>query len=217
MSIAAAELLLEEIREAPLDNLVRSISRSASNLNRRIDELLDTARSEISTLELHYEPVDFSGLLQEMVSEMTPVASNSGNSLILEIPPSLPVVEADKDRVRQVLLNLLSNAIKYTPAGGKITLSSRQDGTNLVTTVTDTGSGMTEQQLEHLFEPYYRVEDSRRRLSGLGLGLYLAKTMVELHGGRIWVISEKDKGSTFSFSLPLVSRKEAGAKPGEKV
>ena len=72
-------------------------------------------------------------------------------------------------------------------------------------------------QQEHLFEPYYRVEDSRRRLSGLGLGLYLAKTLVELHGGRIWVISEKDKGSTFSFSLPLVSRKEAGAKPGEKV
>lgn len=97
-------------------------------------------------------------------------------------------------------------------------MSAQQDGSNLVTTVSDTGPGMTEEQQERLFEPYYRIEDGRERLSGMGLGLYLAKSLVELHGGRIWVRSEKNKGSTFSFSLPLVSvnGKETGAETGEK-
>lgn len=216
--IAATELLLEEIREPPLDNLVKSISRSAANLNRRIDELLDMARSEVAMLRLNPDYFNITTLLQEVVSEMTPLALRSSQSLVLEIPPSLPTLEADKDRIRQVLLNLLNNAIKFTPAGGTITLRVQQDGANLVTTVSDTGPGITEEQQKHLFEPYYQIKDARQQLSGLGLGLSLAKSLVELHGGRIWVRSERNKGSTFSFSLPLISatRKETVAKPGEK-
>ncbi len=215
--IAAAELLLEEIREPPLDNLVKSISRSAANLDRRIDELLDTARSEVSMLRLHPESIDVTTLLRDVASEMRLVAQHGKQSLVLGIPASLPMVVADKDRIRQVLLNLLSNAIKYTPPGGKITLSAEHDDTNLIISVSDTGHGINEEQQKHLFEPYYRVEDGRELLSGLGLGLYLAKSLVELHGGRIWVKSEKNKGSTFSFSLPLASAvKEAEAEPGEK-
>ena len=216
--IAATELLLEEIREPPLDSLVKSISRSAANLNRRIDELLDMARSEVAMLRINPESFNITTLLREVVSEMTPLALRSSQSLVLEIPPSLPTLEADKDRIRQVLLNLLNNAVKFTPAGGKITLSAQQVGSNLITTVSDTGPGITEEQQKHLFEPYYQIKDARQQLSGLGLGLSLAKSLVELHGGRIWVESVKNMGSSFSFSLPLISAngKEAGAKPGEK-
>ena len=203
--LAAAELLLEEIHEAPLDNLVKSISRSAANLNRRIDELLDLARSEVAMLSVNPEPVDAAILLREVVGEMTPVAQHNNQSLVLEMPQTLPLVEADKDRIRQVLLNLLNNAIKFTPPGGKISVNAQKDAANLVVSVSDTGPGMTEEQQEHLFEPYYRVADNRQKLSGLGLGLYLSKSLVELHGGRIWVQSEKNKGSTFSFSLPLTA------------
>lgn len=101
--IAATELLLEEIREPPLDSLVKSISRSAANLNRRIDELLDMARSEVALLRLNLDSFNVTTLLREVVSEMTPVALRSSQSLVLDIPPSLPMLEADKDRIRQVL------------------------------------------------------------------------------------------------------------------
>lgn len=203
--LAAAELLLEEIHEAPLDSLVKSISRSAANLNRRVDELLDVARSETAMLSVNPEPTDAVVLVREVVGEMTPVAQHNGQSLALEIPQTLPLVEADKDRIRQVLLNLLNNAIKFTPSGGKISVNAQKDATNLVISVSDTGPGMTEEQQKYLFEPYYRVADNRQKLSGLGLGLYLSKTLVELHHGRVWVQSEIGKGSTFSFSLPLTA------------
>ncbi len=203
--LAAAELLLEEIREPPLDNLVKSISRSAANINRRIDELLDMARSEVAMLSVNPEPTDMSILLREVVGEMMLVARNNSQSLVLEIPQTLPLAEADKDRVKQVLLNLLNNAIKYTPPRGKISVNAQRDAAILVISVSDSGPGMTAEQQEHLFEPYYRIDDSRQKLSGLGLGLYLSKSLIELHGGHIWVQSEKNKGSTFSFSLPVVA------------
>lgn len=205
--LAASELLLEEIHEPPLDNLVKSINRSAESLNRRIDELLDIARSEVSMLSINVEPVDINAILNEVLSEMNPVAQYNKHSLITEIAPLLPWVDADKDRIRQVVLNLLNNAIKYTPSGGEISLNARRDAANLIISVSDTGPGMSVEQKQRLFEPYYRVADIRQKLSGLGLGLYLSKSLVQLHGGSIWADSEIGKGSTFSFSLPIERRK----------
>ena len=100
-------------------------------------------------------------------------------------------------------MNLLNNAFKYTPAGGEITLKAREEGANLIVEVHDNGPGMSEEDQERLFIPYHRRVEDRERLGGLGLGLAIAKTLVELHGGRIWVESERGKGSTFGFSLPL--------------
>ncbi|MFH1382174.1 MAG: CHASE4 domain-containing protein [Chloroflexota bacterium] len=208
--IAAAELLQEQVKEARLSALVDSIYRSAANLNRRIDELLDLARSEVDMLRIFPEPMNLTILLQEIVGETTPLASHNNQSLILDMSPSLPSVMADRDRLRQVILNLLNNAFKYTPTGGQITLCARQDGNNLVIAISDTGRGMTEEQQKHLFDPYYRFDDDRERLSGLGLGLALVKKIVELHQGHIWVKSERDKGSTFSFSLPLAPASSQG-------
>ena len=134
---------------------------------------------------------------------MTEVTSRQGQSLIVDLPASLPLIRADEGRLRQILQNLLNNALKLTTGGGEITLRAREKGAELIVEVKDTGPGIAKQMQERIFDPYYRVEADRQRLSGLGLGLALCKKLVELHGGRIWVESEKGKGSIFSFSIPL--------------
>jgi PAS domain S-box-containing protein len=201
--MASSELLVAELREEPLLSLAKNINRGASNLNNRIDELLDLARGEIGMLQLKPELVDLLKLLREVAGDMTPVASSHGQSLVLELPPSLPLAWADEGRLRQVVLNLLNNASKFTPEGGKIILGAREGGANLIVEVQDTGRGITIEEQQRLFEPYHRLESDREHLSGLGLGLALCKTLVELHGGRIWVQSQAGKGSTFGFSVPL--------------
>lgn len=208
--LAATELLLEEIKDERSLKLVQSIDRSASNLNRRIDELMDLIRGETGMLPLNLMSVDAVSLLRDIGHEMIPVALRDGYSLTVDLPSSNPVVSADRDRLQQVVMNLLNNAFKFTPAGGGITLRAREEGDNLVVEVQDTGPGISEADQKRLFDPYYRRVEDRERLSGLGLGLALAKTLVELHGGQIWVKSKKGQGSTFGFSLPLetASRKE---------
>ncbi|MFC1976774.1 CHASE4 domain-containing protein [Chloroflexota bacterium] len=216
--LAATELLLEEIKDERLIRLAQSIGRGASNLNQRIDELLDLARGETDMLELTLDSVDPIPLLREIGYEMIPVALSNGQSLTIELPPSIPAVWADRGRLRQVVLNLLNNAFKFTPEGGSIILKAKEDGANLVVEVKDTGRGISKEDEQRLFDPYYRIESDRERLSGLGLGLALAKRFVELHGGRIWAEGEQAQGSTFGFSLPLeaTSQKERGTNPRGK-
>ena len=216
--LASSELLVEELKDEPLIGLAKNINRGASNLNRRIDELLDLARGEIGMLGLNPKPVDPMQLLQGIVGDVTPVALSNGQSLSLELPSSLPVVWADEDRLRQVVLNLINNAFKFTPAGGKIILRAKEDGANLVVEVQDTGRGISDEEQQRLFQPYHRLESDREHLSGLGLGLSLSKKLVELHGGQIWVKSRKGKGSTFGFSVPLeaASQREKGVETGGK-
>ncbi len=215
--LAASELLLEELKEKPLLSLVQSIARSASNLNRRIDELLDLAKGELNMLRLDIESIDPTPLFQEIGCEVMPVALGNRQFLSLELPSSLPVVRADKERLRQVVVNLLNNAFKFTPAGGTIILRVKEDGANLMVEVQDTGRGVSQKEQPRIFDAYYRTESDREQLSGLGLGLALSKRLVELHGGRIWVKSRKGKGSTFSFSVPLAtSQKEETVEPRGK-
>ncbi|HEY51407.1 MAG TPA: PAS domain S-box protein [Dehalococcoidia bacterium] len=203
--MASSELLLQRLKDEPLYGLAQNINQGANNLNRRIDELLDLARGEIGMLRLNREPMEPKQLLEQIVYEETPVAMRSGQTLTAQLPESLPVVVADEERFRQVVFNLLNNATKFTPPGGKITLKARVERANLVVEVQDNGVGISPEDQKVLFEPYRSLERDRERLSGLGLGLSLSKTLVELHGGRIWVKSEKGKGSTFGFSLPLAT------------
>ena len=201
--MASSELLLEELKEGPLLDLAQNINQGAYNLNQRIDELLDLARGEIGMLRLERRSIDARQMLRRIVDSVMPVALKKGQVLTFEAPSSLASVWADEDRLRQVVLNLINNALKFTSSGGKITLRARDDGTNLIVEVQDTGRGMSKEEQAWLFEPYHRLESEVGHLSGLGLGLSLSKTLVELHGGKIWVESEKGKGSTFSFSIPL--------------
>ena len=204
--MAASELLLEELSGGPLQALAESIERGASHLNVRIDELLDMARGEIGALQVELIEMDPLPVLREVGRGAMPAAVRNEQTITLHLPESLPAVIADEERLRQVVLNLMNNAAKFTPAGGEITLTARPEDDSLVVEVLDTGRGISAGEQERLFEPYARSASDVGRLSGLGLGLSLAKTLVELQGGRIWVQSRKGKGSTFAFTVPLASR-----------
>jgi PAS domain S-box-containing protein len=201
--VISSQVLASELKQEPLVSLAKNLSRGASNLSSRIDELLDLAKGEIGMLQLKIEPSDVLLLLREAAEYVSPVALSRGQSLIMELPDSLPLVGADKVRLRQIVLNLLNNALNFTPEGGRITLRAAQNEANLLVEVEDNGPGIAEEGQQRMFEPYHRMEVAGERLSGLGLGLALCKTLVGLHGGQIWVKSSVGQGSTFSFSLPL--------------
>ncbi|MFC1860569.1 CHASE4 domain-containing protein, partial [Chloroflexota bacterium] len=203
--MAASELMLEESKGKTERNLAQIIHRGALNLNRRIDELLDLARSEIGTLHLDLTPTDITQRLKDIVNDATPLALEKEQRLSLELPGPLPVMSVDAERLTQVIQNLINNALKFTPDGGTITLRAIVDEANLVVEVNDTGHGLTKEQQDRLFDPYHRLPGDRERFSGLGLGLALSKNFIELHGGKIWVKSRRGYGSTFGFSIPIES------------
>jgi len=163
-------------------------------------------------MELYREPLDLEALLREAAASVHAQLEARRHTLAVD-PPSEPVpVDADRVRLRQVLLNLLSNAIKFTPEGGGITLVARLEdtGRRVRVAVTDTGIGIAPQDQARLFQEFVQLDGgSSRRYEGSGLGLALSKRLIELHGGRIGVKSELGKGSTFWFTLP-----RAGAQPG---
>lgn len=201
--LASSELLVTQLQDEPLLSLAKNINRGAANLNTRIDELLDLARGELGMLRLKPERLEPLPLLHGVVDDMSLVAKSRGLSLVLNVPPSLPPVWGDASRLRQVILNLLSNAAKFTPKGGHITLKAKGKDGFLIVEVQDTGPGIAEEEHQRLFEPYHRLESDRDSTTGLGLGLALCRTLVELHGGHIWVESRIGEGSTFGFSVPL--------------
>ena len=206
--LSSSELLVSELHEEPWASVARNINRGATNLSRRIDELLDLARVEIGALQVNRTRVNVLKLFQTIADEMKTVISGNAQFLRLKLPKLLPAVWADEERLRQVVQNLLINASKFTPEGGKITLRAEERDASLVVAVDDTGRGIPEEEQKRLFQPYYRQISDREHLSGLGLGLALCKNLVELHGGEIWVISKPGKGSTFGFSIPLVAEQQ---------
>ena len=204
---AASELLIAELQEEPWLSLAQRIHRGARNLNRRINELLDLAKGEMGILQLRRQPFNPLQLLQEVADYVTPEAEAKGQTLRLDLSPSLPAIRGNQDRLRQVMLNLFDNAFKFTPEGGRITLRAEQKDGKLIVKIQDTGHGISKEEQKRLFEPYYRLEKDRQHMSGLGLGLALSKTIVELHGGQIWVESQKGKGSTFTVAIPSYTPK----------
>jgi PAS domain S-box-containing protein len=211
--LVSTDLLLSEAKEEPLLSLVKNINWAASNLNTRVNELLDMAKMDTGMLQLRLETVDVLEVLQEAAVTMAPVAASRGLSLLPEVPPSLPSIEADRDRLRQIIMNMLDNAAKFTSRGGKISLRAMRKDSDIIVEVQDTGRGMTRKEQERIFEPYHRVDKDGSAPGGLGLGLALCKTLVELHGGQMWVASRRGKGSTFAFSLPTQAAAGQAAVP----
>lgn len=209
--LASSDLLTQELKQGPVSRLAKNVYEGATNLNCRIEELLDLARGEVNMLSMRLSPIDPLKVIRDVFTQTSALASAKNQSLLAELPPFLPTIYADEDRIRQVLANLMDNAIKFTPEGGKITICSRQEGEGIAVEVSDTGPGIDENDQKNLFEPYFRSPRDRERLKGLGLGLVLSKFFVEAHNGRIWFRSEKGKGSTFSFFLPIdPSKKRQG-------
>jgi len=209
--IAAAGLLAEEL-EASGDNshrrLIQTIIRNANTLETRLAELLDIVKTGSGEIQLQLEPVDIKSLLRGTGMQISPLIQGKGQHLDIDLPTSLPIIRGDGQRLEQVVLNLLNNATKFSEEGCNIVLKARSHDTEIVVEVQDSGIGIAPEQQPRLFKPYSRLNSDRQRHPGLGLGLALAKQVVELHGGKIWVESEPGKGSVFSFSLPLRIRKQ---------
>jgi signal transduction histidine kinase len=203
--IAAAGLLEEELQDTADEThrkLMQTIIRNANSLETRLVELLDIVKTGSGKLQLQFEPVDIKSLVLGTCMQISPLIHNKGQKLNTEIPDFVPIIQADGQRLEQVMLNLMNNASKFTPDSGTITARIKKQETGLVIEVADTGIGIPKDQQDRLFKPYSRIQADRQRHPGLGLGLALSKQIIELHGGRIWVDSDAGKGSVFSFFLP---------------
>jgi signal transduction histidine kinase len=185
------------------DAYIRSVHNSSTHLLGLINTILDFSRVEAGKVEVHPEDVDVQELVEECIESSLPLVRDKRVKLETDVPANLPVVRADRTKVRQILLNFLSNAVKFT-MDGRIVVRARREGNGLHVSVADTGIGIRASDLERLFEPFHRL-DSRlvREAGGTGLGLAISKRFVELHGGRVWAESRENSGSTFHFTLPL--------------
>jgi two-component system phosphate regulon sensor histidine kinase PhoR len=178
------------------------IGDQSEHLRKLVDELVDISPVESGRFEIRKERVATKDLLQSVVREFYSVA-NEKNIVIREnIPRTLPEMEIDGQRLRQVMLNLLGNAIKFSSDGGSVGVRAEVRNGDLLVQVTDRGIGIAEETMPSLFEKFYQAKNPVR-VGGLGLGLYISKRIIEAHGGRIWAESVEGAGSTFSFTLPL--------------
>ncbi len=199
--VSAEEALTGEQRD-----FLETICRNTDGLVMMINELLDFSEMEAGgRLSLQRRPVSLSSFVEDLAKEWRPQMEEKGLTFDTDISPDLPLVNADIGRLRWAVINLVRNAWQYTPAGGSVTLKlSQQDG-QVVLDVIDTGIGISPEDQEKLFDRFYRVTNvTQDDVRGLGLGLYVAKAIVEAHGGSIQVASEEGSGSTFSVLLPIL-------------
>jgi histidine kinase len=183
----------------------QQVYREADRLQRLVNDLQELSRVEAGAFELDLQPVDVADLITQITDRLRPQFDEKSVTLTLNIPNNLPSAQMDEDRVCQVLTNLIGNALQYTPSGGTVTVTATIEANNLKITVNDTGIGIAPEYLPHLFTRFYRVDKSRSRAGGgSGIGLTIAKLLIEAHDGHIWVASPgENQGSEFGFSLPL--------------
>ena len=178
---------------------LRRISSESNRMALMVTQILDATRIEEGRMLLELAPCDIESLVRETVETYFGVLNKNNNRLLLRIPLELPEVEADSSRLQRVFVNLISNALKHTK-NGTILVKAEEDEDHVKVTVRDTGSGISEEDMPHIWERYYKGKHSE---TGTGLGLFICKFIIESHGGRIWAESEVGKGTAFMFTLPL--------------
>jgi signal transduction histidine kinase len=192
----------EDLTVAELKEYATDINKDARRLNRLVNEMLDLSRMESGRINLSLEQLDLNAIVRDVATTMQPTAPK--HTFTMRLDSALPMLLADRDKLTQVVTNLASNAVKYAPDGGEVVVMTRAEGNLAHLMVADNGVGMPKEMLEHVFEPYSRVETGRSRvIPGTGLGLPIARQIVKLHGGRIWADSIEGKGSTFHCLIPL--------------
>ena len=190
---------------APSTELWPQLHEQTARMSRLVEDLEELSRVESGAAPVHPAPLSPGALVEAALAGVAPRFADHDVALRAVLAESLPDVLVDRDRGLQVLTNLLTNALRYTPAGGTVTVSAAADGNAVRFQVRDTGVGIPAEHLPRLFDRFYRVDPSRSRTQGgSGIGLTIARALVEAHGGRIWAESAgRGKGSTFSFTLPV--------------
>jgi len=202
--VLGADLLLEttpdDASRAFERRHLETVKRAGMRMNRLIQDLLEVSRVVGGRLSLAPQVEEARLLMTEASAMLRPLAQARGIAFHVRADDELPRLRMDAPRVMQVISNLVGNAVKFTPEGGSVTLGAAWDGRELHVSVADTGAGISPEQLPHVFGRFWQADDADQR--GLGLGLAIARGIVEAHGGRIWVQSEPGEGSTFHFTLP---------------
>lgn len=198
----------EELATEQKQALMRDALWGTEQLGQILDNLLELSRARADRLTLNKEPVNIAELARAVVTRLQ--YKSTGQRFVMDVPTE-PALNADPVRIELVLRNLVDNAIKYSPRGGQVRVFARRDGENVVVGVSDEGVGISPEDQAKLFTRFQRLEESvRTRTEGIGLGLSVCRTLVEAHGGRIWVESTPGQGSTFSFTIPMNMQPPAG-------
>jgi signal transduction histidine kinase len=206
-------LLTREFSADDQRRFLKILRQEAENLDNLVNDILDFARIEANTVRINRWTVPLQELCNDLARQLQRQHVFDKHSITVDIASDTPPVHADKDRVRQIMTNLLTNAAKYSPEGGEIVMRVREltdlpdqhpIGRFVCISVTDTGIGIAPDHLQRIWDRFMRVDNSNTKsIGGTGLGLSIVKGLVELQGGRVWATSVLDKGSTFSFTLPV--------------
>ena len=219
--LRSATDLMNAHRDEPLERngeLFDDVRAEIARMERLAQDLLTLARSDASGLELMTAPVEMADIAAEVVRRTTPMAQNEGVELALQADSHPATVEADPDRLQQVLLILIDNSIKHTPRGGKVEVRVRRHGQAAQIEVADTGTGIAPEHLPRIFDRFYRADKARARArGGTGLGLAIAKMLVEAHGGELQLTSTLGVGTQVTLTLPTIAQRPAtlGGRLGE--
>lgn len=207
--LASINLLVETLQNGAMNepdaaqHFLHRIEVETVAMAQLVEELLELSRLETGIVGLSLQRVPVPPLVEDVVNRLIPAAEEKEVDVSLDMQAGLPDVRADPKRLEQVLMNLVHNAIKFTPGGGKVTIHARRQGRGVQIEVADTGVGMTSSEAERVFERFYKVDKGRNRAAGAGLGLAIARHLLELHGSRLHVVSVVGRGSRFTFALPL--------------
>jgi two-component system phosphate regulon sensor histidine kinase PhoR len=207
--LASINLLVETLQRGALndpdaaEHFLHRIEVETQAMARLVEELLELSRLETGGLTLSIEDVSIAHVFQDVVNRLEPAANEKGVRVSLDVQEPIPQIRADLKRLEQVLMNLVHNAIKFTPDGGTVTLHAVRQGRGVEIEVEDTGMGMDSAEASRVFERFYKVDRGRNRAGGAGLGLAIARHLLELHGSRLHVVSEVGRGSRFTFALPV--------------
>ena len=209
--LASLRALADTLRDGALEDppaarrFLDRMETEVDALTQMVQELLELSRIESGQVPFRLVPVAVAEVVLPPVERLRPQAERFVLQLTVDLPPDLPPVLADAERIQQVVTNLVHNAVKFTPSGGEVTISAVASGDEVVVSVRDTGVGIPADDLPRIFERFYKADHARSG-GGTGLGLAIAKHIVQGHGGRIWAESVEGRGSTFYFSLPVINQ-----------
>jgi two-component system, OmpR family, phosphate regulon sensor histidine kinase PhoR len=206
--LAAIKAIVETLQDGALEDkevaqdFLNKVDDEVNKTTQMVNELIELTRIETGKANLKLEPLNIIALIEEVVTRLRPQAERKQIHIMTAFPENIPLVQADKERIQQVVTNILHNAVKFTAPEGQIRICAEAASAEVTVRVQDTGIGISKEDLPRIFERFFKADKSRSQ-SGSGLGLAIAKHIIMAHNGKIWVDSQEGKGSTFGFSLPI--------------